>query len=36
MEPRTSVSPAGIEAALHDLKPVAVTRWSARLVDPDC
>jgi diguanylate cyclase (GGDEF)-like protein len=36
MDPRTSVSPSGIEAALRDLKPVAVTRWSARLVDPQC
>ena len=36
MDPQTSVSPSGIEAALRDLKPVAVTRWSARLADPQC
>ena len=36
MDPQTSVSPSGIEAALRDLKPVAVTRWSARLADAQC
>ena len=36
MNLRTSVSPSSVEAAFRDLKPVAVTRWSARLADSQC
>ena len=36
MDTRASASPAGFEAAPPELKPVAVTRWSARLADPQC
>ena len=36
MDARTTVSPALLNAAPPDLKPVAVTRWSARLADARC
>jgi hypothetical protein len=36
MDTRTGALPAGVEAATQDLMPVAVTRWSARLADPQC
>ena len=36
MDMRTSALPAGLSDATPDLKPVAVTRWSARLADPQC
>jgi diguanylate cyclase (GGDEF)-like protein len=36
MDTRTSALPAGLHAARGDLKPVAVTRWSALLADPRC
>jgi diguanylate cyclase (GGDEF)-like protein len=36
MDVRTSVLLAGVGAAPSGLKPVAVTRWSARLADPQC
>jgi diguanylate cyclase (GGDEF)-like protein len=36
MDARTSALPAGVAAAPSALQPVAVTRWSARLADPQC
>ncbi len=36
MDTRTGALPAAVEAATQDLIPVAVTRWSARLADPQC
>ena len=36
MDTRTSALPASCDAAPPELKPVAVTRWSARLTDPAC
>lgn len=32
----TPVNPTEFNAALPELKPVAVTRWTARLADPKC
>ncbi len=36
MTTQPSTSLAGIDVALPDLRPVAVTRWTAQLVDPQC
>jgi len=36
MDTRTSALPVGLQAARGDLKPIAVTRWSARLADQRC
>lgn len=36
MDPRQTAFPASFDDAPPDLKPVAVTRWTARLVDPQC
>ena len=36
MDRRTSVLPASFDAAPPDLKPVAVTPWSAQLADAQC
>ena len=36
MDARTTNSPTHFDAAPPDLNPVAVTRWSARLADPQC
>lgn len=36
MDPRASATHAPIDAIAPELKPVAVTRWTARLADPEC
>jgi len=36
MDTRRSALPASFELASPGLKPIAVTRWSARLIDPQC
>jgi diguanylate cyclase (GGDEF)-like protein len=36
MDTRTSALPASYDGAPPDLNPVAVTRWSARLAEPQC
>jgi hypothetical protein len=36
MHTSPAVLPASFDAAPPELKPVAVTRWSARLADPQC
>jgi diguanylate cyclase (GGDEF)-like protein len=36
MDTRASASPASLEVPPPDLRPVAVTRWSARLANPQC
>ena len=36
MDTRPHASPAFFDAVASDLKPVAVTRWTAQLVDPKC
>jgi diguanylate cyclase (GGDEF)-like protein len=36
MDPRTSASPADLHPIASELKPVAVTRWTAQLADPEC
>jgi diguanylate cyclase (GGDEF)-like protein len=36
MDTRASASSASLEPPPPDLQPVAVTRWSARLADPQC
>jgi diguanylate cyclase (GGDEF)-like protein len=36
MDTRPHASPAFFDAVASDLKPVAVTRWTAQLVDPEC
>jgi diguanylate cyclase (GGDEF)-like protein len=36
MDTRPHASPAFLDAVASDLKPVAVTRWTAKLADPEC
>jgi diguanylate cyclase (GGDEF)-like protein len=36
MDARANASPASFDATAPALQPVAVTRWSARLADPQC
>ena len=36
MDTRPHASPAFFDAVASDLKPVAVTRWTAQLADPEC
>ncbi len=36
MDPRASATPAALSPAAAELKPAAVTRWTAQLADPQC
>ena len=36
MDPHASISPAPLYPVASELKPVAVTHWTAQLVDPQC
>ena len=36
MDPRASATPASLYSMAPDLKPVAVTRWTAQLADAEC
>jgi diguanylate cyclase (GGDEF)-like protein len=36
MDPHASISPGPLNPVASELKPVAVTRWTAQLADPQC